>query len=368
MGKKEAKGLFKIIWFVVILALTIVTIAAAFSGHAHPSDSKLMSLLGMALPVLVLINVIILLITIFKRSVWWGLPLIALLMSWNFIGSMVQPRFRQELPAEATAKQPNGYLTVATYNVHGFGNEIRGYSCRQIAQIMSSEHVDVLCFQEFRDNKEFTLEDIKKTLAEWPYFYMPGKEESKGKLPIAIFSRYPIVGHQYITYPNSSNCSMVADILLGEQTIRVINNHLQTTNITQKRKKWEKELATDETQREMEAMEDAAETLHGNLVKRAEQTDIVCQLIEQSPYPVVLGGDLNSLPSSYTYRRFSSLLKDGFKTCGNGYMYTYRNGKRMFRIDYLFHSETLEGVRYFSPDLDLCSDHNPVIMTVKAAK
>jgi len=25
-------------------------------------------------------------------------------------------------------------------------------------------------------------------------------------------------------------------------------------------------------------------------------------------------------------------------------------------------------VRYFSPDLDLCSDHNPVIMTVKAAK
>ena len=52
MGKKEAKGLFKIIWFVVILALTIVTIAAAFSGHAHPSDSKLMSLLGMALPVL----------------------------------------------------------------------------------------------------------------------------------------------------------------------------------------------------------------------------------------------------------------------------------------------------------------------------
>ena len=363
MGKAEAKGLFKIIWFVIILILAIVTIAAAFSGYLHPADSKLMSLLGMTLPILVIVNIIVLLFTIFKRSIFWGLPLIALLMSWNFISSMVQPRLRRELPQDT-----NGLLTVATYNVHGFGNEIRGYSCRQIAKIMSSEHVDVLCFQEFRDNKEFTMEDIKKTLAEWPYYYIPSKDEAKGKLPIAIFSRYPIVDSQFITYPNSSNCSMMADIQMDEQTIRIINNHLQTTNITQKRKKWEKELATDETQREMEAMEDAAETLHGNLVKRAEQTDLLCQLIAQSPYPVVLGGDLNSLPSSYTYRRFASLLKDGFKTCGNGYMYTYRYGKRMFRIDYLFHSEALQGVRYFSPNLDLCSDHNPVIMTVKTPK
>ena len=363
MGKAEAKGLFKIIWFVIILILTIITIAAAFSGYLHPADSKLMSLLGMALPVLVLVNIIVLLITIYKRSIFWGLPLLALLMSWNFIGSMVQPRLRGELPQDT-----NGLLTVATYNVHGFGNEIRGYSCRQIAQYMSKEQADVLCFQEFRDNKEFTMEHIKETLAEWPYFYMPNKEEAKGKLPIAIFSRYPIADTQYITYPNSSNCSMMADVQVGDKTIRIINNHLQTTNITQKRKKWEKEFATDETNREVEAMEDAAETLHGNLVKRAEQTDILCRLIEESPYPIVLCGDLNSMPSSYTYRRFSSLLKDGFKTCGNGYMYTYRNGKHLFRIDYLFHSEALEGVRYFSPNMELCSDHNPVIMTVKTTK
>jgi endonuclease/exonuclease/phosphatase (EEP) superfamily protein YafD len=49
-------------------------------------------------------------------------------------------------------------------------------------------------------------------------------------------------------------------------------------------------------------------------------------------------------------------------------MNTYRNGKHLFRIDYLFHSEALEGVRYFSPDIELCSDHNPVIMTVKTTK
>ncbi len=37
----------------------------------------------------------------------------------------------------------------------------------------------------------------------------------------------------------------------------------------------------------------------------------------------------------------------------------------MLRIDYAFHSSKLDCTDYYSPDLDLCSDHNPVIFTVK---
>ena len=100
-------------------------------------------------------------------------------------------------------------------------------------------------------------------------------------------------------------------------------------------------------------------------VKRAFQTDSICQLATASPHPVLVCGDFNSLPSSYTYHRLSESLKDGFKTGGHGYMYTYRYGKRMLRIDYAFHSPELECTDYYSPNLDLCSDHNPVIFTVK---
>jgi len=100
-------------------------------------------------------------------------------------------------------------------------------------------------------------------------------------------------------------------------------------------------------------------------VKRAAQTDSICHLAIAAPHPVLVCGDFNSLPSSYTYRRLSEFLEDGFKTGGHGYMYTYRYGKRMLRIDYAFHSPELECIDYYSPDLDLCSDHNPVIFTVK---
>ena len=57
-------------------------------------------------------------------------------------------------------------------------------------------------------------------------------------------------------------------------------------------------------------------------MKRAFQTDSICQLATASPHPVLVCGDFNSLPSSYTYHRLSESLKDGFKTGGHGYMYT----------------------------------------------
>ena len=158
---------------------------------------------------------------------------------------------------------------------------------------------------------------------------------------------------------------MLCDIILNTDTICLLNNHLQTTSVSQNRKKWERELAADNTRREAQAVQDAAETLHENFVKRAFQTDSICQLATASPHPVLVCGDFNSLPSSYTYHRLSESLKDGFKTGGHGYMYTYRYGKRMLRIDYAFHSPELECTDYYSPNLDLCSDHNPVIFTVK---
>jgi endonuclease/exonuclease/phosphatase family metal-dependent hydrolase len=114
---------------------------------------------------------------------------------------------------------------------------------------------------------------------------------------------------------------MLCDIILNTDTIRLLNNHLQTTSVSQNRKKWERELATDNTRREAQAVQDAAETLHENFVKRAFQTDSICQLATASPHPVLVCGDFNSLPSSYTYHRLSESLKDGFKTGGHGYMY-----------------------------------------------
>ena len=74
-----------------------------------------------------------------------------------------------------------------TYNVHSFGNEITGFSAKEFAEMMNKEETDVLCFQEYRGNGDFTEQDLQNTYAKiFPYSFIP-----EG-LSQAIYSRYPI--------------------------------------------------------------------------------------------------------------------------------------------------------------------------------
>ena len=54
---------------------------------------------------------------------------------------------------------------------------------------------------------------------------------------------------------------------------------------------------------------------------------------------------------------------DGFKECGSGFMHTFRGGKKMVRIDYIFHDKALEGVSFYKKDLSY-SDHYPVFLRI----
>lgn len=360
MGKSAVKGLFYICLIIATFVLAAVTIVAAFSGSVAPVDSVIMPLLGLAVPVLLICNLLVALCWGFAHKRWALVPLVAFFCNWGYLTSVFQFHFSKE-------KTPTGkYLKIATYNVHSFGGEITGYSCKEIAKYMQQEQVDVLCFQEFGDNRYFPMDSIRHALSHWQYVLIPSEDSIRGVLPIAVFSRYPLANERFITYQNSANCSMMCDVVMGTDTVRLLNNHLQTTSVSQKRKKWERELATtDDTRREVQVAKDAAGTLHENFMKRATQTYVISHYVHTSPHPVLVCGDFNSIPSSYTYHHLRKSLKDGFRTAGNGYMYTYRYAKRMLRIDYIFHSPSLKGIKYYSPDLDLCSDHNPAIMEVE---
>ena len=360
MGKSEIKSLFRSIPVLLSIVLALVTMIAAFSGNFDPANSRYMPVLGLALPALLLCNLLVAICWAFARRRWAFIPLAALVFNYGYILAIFQFSFTKKIPeGHYSSNYADGYLKIATYNVGNFGGEITGYSCKEIARYMKEQEVDVLCFQECGDNKYFPMDSIRNVFSHWRYALIPTEDSIRGVLPIAVFSRYPL----------SANCSMQCDIVLGRDTVRLLNNHLQTTSVSQNRRKWERGLAnSNDTRREAEVVQGAITSLHANFVKRAEQTDSIRQLVIASPYPVLACGDFNSLPSSYTYAELSDVLKDGFRTSGRGYMYTYRYFKRLLRIDYIFHSPGIQGYRYYSPDLDLCSDHNPVLMEMKIKK
>lgn len=248
MGKSAVKGLLRWMPVGATWMLAAVTIAASRSGHYHPDSSVVMPLLGLAVPILLVSCLITALCWALARKKWAIVPLAAFFFNWEYLTAVVRFGSTDD-DVPATAPAPNregksgGCLTVATYNVHHFGNEITGYSCKEIARYMQQRHVDVLCFQEFGDNPHFTTDSLRRALSHWPYALIPADDSIRGILPVAVFSRYPLAGGRFITYPRSSNCSMACDIVLGADTLRLLNNHLQTTSVSQNRRKWERELA-----------------------------------------------------------------------------------------------------------------------------
>ena len=173
MGKAAVKGLFQLILIAVTFVLAAVTIAASRSGHYHPESSTMMPLLGLAVPVLLVSCLIVSLCWALARKKWAFVPLIAFLFNWEYLTAVIQFNSTHKVPATALALsqkgKPGGYLTITTYNVHSFGGEITGYSCKEIAKYMQQQYVDVLCFQEFGDNKHFTVDSLRRALSQWPY-------------------------------------------------------------------------------------------------------------------------------------------------------------------------------------------------------
>lgn len=364
------KALYRLFYYVSILLsflLAGVTLAGAFAGNTSPEKAWLLPFIGLALPILLIANLAVTVYWSIRWRCWVIIPLIAILGNWEYLSRIFQYPFFNSAsePKEVVNARKHDILTVATYNVDSFNREHTGYSSKHIASYMKGTHADILCFQEFGINKEFTLDSLIVTFAEWPYHYVPLSPIGESLLQLAVFSRYPISNEHLITYPKSSNCSLWCDVEINGRHIRLFNNHLQTTEVTRNKRKLQKELARDDAESTERAALTLVDGLHVNFKKRDAQANIINRLIVESPYPTLACGDFNSLPSSYTYQTIKGdKLKDGFQSCGHGYMYTFYYFKHLLRIDYILHSPELQGIDYFSPELDY-SDHKPVVMRMK---
>lgn len=358
MGKKAVFKLFYLTFIIITLFVAGITIAGGYASQVSPENSQFMAALSFILPALIFINAIFFIYWVIRFRFWVWIPVIAIACNWNFLTTVYQ------FSKDESLSNKEHSLKIATYNVAMFGKHPKGFFGKKIAEYMQEENVDILCFQEFGHYAGFTLDSINAAFKEWPYHAIP-KSEGEKILQVAIYSKYPIADSKLITYPETQNCSMFCDIIINGTTIRVFNNHLQTTNVTQSRKTYEREIQNTSLDYEAQFALNVGNLLLDNETKRAYQTNIVSKLVQESPYPVLLCGDFNSTPSTYPYHQMKkSGLLDGFQTAGKGYMYTYRYLKRLLRIDYIFHSPSIQGYNYYSPDWDLSSDHNPVIMQV----
>jgi endonuclease/exonuclease/phosphatase family metal-dependent hydrolase len=103
--------------------------------------------------------------------------------------------------------------------------------------------------------------------------------------------------------------------------------------------------------------------ISGAFEKQQGQVQAILEHKQKTIHPVIICGDFNNTPFSYSYRKLKDGMHDAFRERGNGLGTTFKFEKFPMRIDYIFASEGLDIVS-FDTMKKTFSDHYAVRATV----
>lgn len=239
----------------------------------------------------------------------------------------------------------------------------------KVIQYAIDSNADIICLQEFTvsgSNEYLTMEDINKAFAKYPYKHIQFRQKNSKENGVATFSKFPIVSKQKINYPSAYNNSILSDININGKIVRVINNHLESNRLTEYDKAMPAKLKNNwDTNKLTRVTRHFTNKLGSAFKIRAVQADTVAGVIANSPYKVIVCGDFNDVPSSYTYTKVKGSLKDAFAETGTGLGWTFNERYYHFRIDYVFFDPTAYSIIDYKTDKVNYSDHYPVLCQIK---
>lgn len=374
-SKPRRRSVWLILLDTVLVVLTLLCalglVFAYIAPAVNPNRCWIFSFFGLVAPVLYAANLILMLVWAIRWRFWFFVPLIVLLCGLGNLGRMLQLRGEHHYADTVADDMPprEWQLRVMTYNIHGFlaaaDKSHASYlaAMDSIAAYIRAADPDVICFQEYETMSRADVERLDRLMSDWPHcaFNIVMGDREEAAYGTAIFSRLPIIRADQMRFPESANSMVWADIKFAGDTVRVFNNHLQTTQVDSESQRRIERFEIEQDPRKLART--LAGRLRANYRRRADQADTLSKVIAQTAYPVVIAGDFNDTPLSYTYLTMRGSLEDAFVRKGSGYAYTYNPLFSVLRIDYIFYSPSFEALSYTSEKLPF-SDHNPVVVTL----
>ena len=325
--------------------------------HINPGVFTLPAFFGLAYPYLLLLNIIIVIIWAMLLRFEALISVVVILLGFNHLSDFIN------LTKPSAGKEST--FSVMSYNVRLFnvyesGNDAN--SEKKVVEFIKSRNPGIICLQEYFVAGDPSLKErsIKASLGGKYHSHIKLISRRKNRyFGIATFSRFPIVGKGEILHPGSSSLTIYSDILIERDTFRVYNNHLQSFRL----KKMERSLFEEVTAIENETIGEVkslSSTLRNGFIRRSVQAQVVKEHISRSAYPVIVTGDFNDTPVSYSYRKIRRGLNDAFVNSGYGAGFTYKGDYPANRIDYILYDNALLN-NYFEIIKVNYSDHYPVV-------
>jgi len=337
----------------------MISLALSYlSEFIDPGKFWPLAFFGLAYPFIILLNLMASFYWILKRNWRFVLPILVILLGFKEFKRNFSFHLNEEI-------HPAKNLKVMTYNVHSFRPLEKGNTDvrKEILNIIRNEDPDILGCQEFytRPKGEYAvLDSLKKILHHPYYFYHKVDSNSFESRGMVIFSKYPIKNKASMGFDKSQtvNGTLMGDIITPSGPFRFYCVHLQSIDfrvidydyIIRVKQRIKPELKP--TKRILEKLKVA-------FIKRAEQANEIHKSIQESQLPVLVMGDFNDTPVSYSYKTILGNLNSSFEAHGNGIGRTYNGSFPNFQIDHILCDSNFEICGYKIIEKKL-SDHFPV--------
>lgn len=351
-------GLTSRVLMMIVAGLLILSYASIV---VNPAKVWLISLVGIFFVPLSIVNLILLLWAIKRRSKSFMIPLLALLPAFFFVGRYV--RMDSEEERIARMSHTGNVIKVISYNVGRFalddGNIGSRSECADsVFSFLESQDADIICLQEFHtDDVEEVKSALERRMPDYraEYYLFP---TGRGAFGNVTLSRLPVNAKGVIKFENSANLAIYTDYSAYGRSFRVYNCHFESYNISLSG------IMRAIAGRDKGVFAETGIKMKRSITRRPKQVDKVFDDIERCPVESFVCGDFNDNPMSYTYYRMTRGRKDAFIESGRGFGATYAALWPVLRIDYVLFPERYKGIDHSIPRLGF-SDHYPVVASIE---
>jgi len=352
----------RLLMIILNIIVAVALIMACLCCFISPKAIWWIGFFGLAYMYLLAFNVCFLLGWIFSsKKKMILISLIPILIGWTFVGKNIQ-LFEKKIPEELLEES----VKILSFNVHVFSqrNTVQpDGKMLNIFDFFREQDADIICIQEFAVNQwrqnDLREENVLRQLDKAPFYHIELPLRTSG---IATFSKYPIIRKGVVFADNSINACIYSDLVIGTDTVRVYNIHLKSIGFQKEEKDWlDNVLKREYNNSDLLVAKFIIRQIREAAFERAKQVEILSSHIEQSPYPVIICGDFNDPPISYSYHKVRGKRKDAFIEAGSGRSATFNIGRiASLRIDNILYSDVFKAYNYESPRVHL-SDHFPVM-------
>jgi endonuclease/exonuclease/phosphatase (EEP) superfamily protein YafD len=350
-----------IVFLLAILAFIglIAMILSLLSSHVSPEKFVWLSFFGLAFWAILLYNIVIfvLLLLMWSRKVW--IAVIALLIA---VPGIIRSY-------SIGKQQDGGELRVMTYNVWRFRDlddtkKPNIEVASDVAKMVKENDPDVLCIQEFsnyipKTSRAACIEGFGE-MAGMPYHYYHKKANFCNNV---IYSHYPLIPLDDDTpFAMENDYGAVAKVDAGSKGVfYVLCCHLTSFQLTS-----DEITVFSDSGNSKEQVEEYGKSILAKMriayEKRSQEVTKMLSDIPHDGRPIILCGDFNDTPLSYTYHQIKRAgFVDGFVKAGRGLGRTYAGKLPLLRIDYVWCNEQIvpksaKRLKYKG------SDHYPVML------